>query len=106
MALVKVVLGSTYILYNLDIVSGYISSLSYIKQSNRMPAKPTTFFDMDIQMDPTTKVQAVHFCKDRYPIFKELNNSSSTGCILKFFSQPYEDILINDKTIVKRKSLH
>ena len=59
MALVKVVLGSTYILYNLDIVSGYISSLSYIKQSNRMPAKPTTFFDMDIQIDPTTKVWAV-----------------------------------------------
>ena len=53
---------------------------------------------------PTT-VRAACFCKDHYPIFKELNNSSSTGCTLKFFSQPYEDILINDKTVVMRKSL-
>ena len=94
MALVKVVLGSTYILYNLDIVSGYISSLSYIKQSNRMPAKPTTYFDMDIQIDSTTKVRAAWFCKDRYPIFKEL----STDWTMKCFSQPYGDILINYKT--------
>ena len=79
-------LGITYIIYILDIVSGYMSSLSRIKQSNRKRAKPTTFFDMDIQMDPTTKVRAVCFCKDRYEIFKELNSSSSTGCTLKFFS--------------------
>ena len=44
--------------------------------------------------------------KDRYPIFKELNNSLSTGCTLTFFSQPYENILINDKPIITRKSLN
>ena len=55
-------------------------------------------------MDPTTKVRVVCFCKDQYLIFKELNNSSSTGCILKFCSRPYAVILINDKTVVVRKS--
>ena len=91
LASVKVVLGITCILYILGIVSGYISSLSTIKQSNRKRPKPTTFFDTDIQMNPITKVRGVCFCKDRYPIFKELNNSSSTGCTLKTSSQPYED---------------
>ena len=43
-------------------------------------------------MDPTTNVK--------------LSNSSSTGCALKFFSQSYEDILINDKAVVTRKSLN
>ena len=99
-------LGITYVIYILDIVSGYISSLSPIKQSNRKRAKPTTFFDMDIQMDLTTKVWAICFCKDRYPIFKELNSSSSTGYTLKFFSQPYEDILINGNSVVQKKSLN
>ena len=56
-------------------------------------------------MDPTIKVRAVCFCKDRYPIFKGKNNSSSTACKLKFFSQPHEEILINDKTVVIRESL-
>ena len=42
-------------------------------------------------MNPITKVRGVCFCKDRYPVFKELNNSSSTGCTLKTSSQPYED---------------
>ena len=91
-----------YILYILETVS----SLSPIKQSNRKRAKPTTFFDMDIQIDPTTKVRAVCFCKYRHPIFKELNSSSSTGGTMKLFSQPYGDILINDKTVVLRKSLN
>ena len=54
-------------------------------------------------MDPITKVRVVYFCKDRYPSFKELNNSSSTGCTLKFFSQPCDYILINDKTEEKFK---
>ena len=45
-------------------------------------------------------------CKEWYPILKELNNSSSTGCTLKFFSQSYEDILTDDKTIGTRKSLN
>ena len=87
-------------------MSGYISLLSPIKQSNRKRAKPTTFFDMVTQMDPITKVWAVCFCKDQYKIFKELNSNSSTGCTLKFFRQPYEDIVINDKTVVQRKSLN
>ena len=43
-------------------------------------------------MDPTTNVK--------------LSNSSGTGCTLKFFSQSYEDILINDKAVVTRKSLN
>ena len=77
--------------------------LSPIKQSNRKPANPTTFFHMYIQMDPATKVRVVCFYKDQYSIFKELNNSSSTGCTLKFFSRPYAVILINDKTVVMRK---
>ena len=51
---------------------------------------------MEIQMDPTTKIRAVCFCK----------NSSSTGCTLKFFIQPYEDILMNDNTVVQRKKLN
>ena len=80
--------------------------LSPIKQSNRKRAKPTTYFDMDIQMDSTTKGQAACFCKDRYSIFQELNSSSSTGCTLKFFSQLYEDISINDKIAIQRKSLN
>ena len=99
-------LDITYILYILDIKSGYISSLSPIKQSNRKWAKPTTLFDMDFQTNPTTKVWAVCFCKDWYPIFKELTNSSSTGYRLKFFKQPYEYILINDETLVQKKSLN
>ena len=51
---------------------------------------------MEIQMDPTTKIRAVCFCK----------NISSTGCTLKFFIQPYEDILMNDNTVVQRKNLN
>ena len=51
-----------YVLYILDTVSGYVSSLSPIKQSNRKRTKPATFFDMAIQMDPTTKVRAGCFC--------------------------------------------
>ena len=98
--------GITYIIYILDIVSEYISSLSPIKQSNRKRTKPTTFFDMEIQIGPTTKVRAAWFCKNRCPIFKELNSRLSTGCTLKFFSQTYEDILINDKTVVYRKNLN
>ena len=77
--------------------------LSPIKQSNRKPANSTTFFHMDIQMDPATKVRVLCFCKDQYSIYKELNNSSSTGCTLKFFSRPYAVIFINDKTVVMRK---
>ena len=50
------------------------------------------FFDIDIQMDPTTNAK--------------MSNSSSTGCTLKFFSQSYENILINDKAVVTRKSLN
>ena len=53
-----------YILYILDTVPQYVSSLSPIKKSNRKRVKPTTFFEMDIPMDPTTKVQGACFCKD------------------------------------------
>ena len=51
-------------------------------------------------MDPAIKVRVVCFCKSQYPIFKEPNNSSSNRFTLKFFSEPYEDILINHKTVV------
>ena len=80
--------------------------LSLIKQSNRKRTIPSTLADIDIQMDSTTKVPAVSFCRDWYPVFKELSNSSRTNCTLKFFSQSFEENLINDKTVVMRKTLN
>ena len=56
---------------------------------------------MDIQTK-NDKKRAVCCCKDRYQIFEELNNITTTGCVLKNVKKDSDDILLNDRSKIRK----
>ena len=50
-------------------------------------------------------IKRVCFCKDRYQIFEELNNSTTAGCVLKNVKKNSDDILINDSSKIRKMEL-
>lgn len=60
---------------------------------------------MELQVDHEKKIRAVCFSKDRYPIFKELNDSSSSGCMIKRFTKSDEDVMIDDQSTISKIDL-
>ena len=87
-------------LYVLETIQGYVSLLSPVKQSKGSKWCLTQFFVMDILIDSEKKFCVVCFSKDRYRVFKELNDSAATGCTIKCYRQPQIVILINDKSSI------
>ena len=83
-------------------MEGYVSSLSPIKLS-RKTKRP--YFDMDLQTS-NGKKRAVCFCKDRYRIFKELDESGDQGCVILSYDQGDNDIIINDSSKVSKSALN
>ena len=60
---------------------------------------------MDIQTC-NGKKRAVCFCKDRYRIFKELDESGDQGCVILSYDQGDDDIIINDSSKVSKSVLN
>ena len=69
-----------------------------------MKKKKRPYFDMDLQM-LNVKRRAVCFSKDRYIIFKELDESGEQGCMITSYETNDNNILINYCTKVSKIAL-
>ena len=85
----------------LETLSGNVRDLSPLKISKNN----TSYFDMNLQVEPGDLKRVVCFGKQRYELFRKVNDSDTEGVVIKRPRFQNDDILITDYTNINTSTI-